>query len=64
MIKRTMQIDKAEQICDLMCGKPEDEEHEYCLRCGRKLKSEEARVRGYGMVCIKKLKTENKNRLF
>jgi len=29
-------------------------EHEYCLRCGRKLKSEENRVRGMGLICWQK----------
>ena len=39
-------------------------EYEYCLRCGRKLKNEEARIKGYGIVCEKKLKQECKKRLF
>lgn len=30
-------------------------EHEYCLRCGRKLKNPIARQKGYGAVCEKKL---------
>jgi hypothetical protein len=29
-------------------------EHEYCLRCGRKLKNPEARRLGYGKVCLEK----------
>lgn len=29
-------------------------EHEFCLRCGRKLKNSIARERGYGAVCYKK----------
>ena len=29
-------------------------EHEYCLRCGRKLKSVENRQRGMGKVCWEK----------
>ena len=29
-------------------------EYEYCLRCGRKMKNEEARLRGFGLVCWKK----------
>lgn len=33
----------------------EIKEHEYCLRCGRKLKNPIARQKGYGAVCEKKL---------
>lgn len=29
-------------------------EYEYCLRCGRKLKSHESRMIGYGTICLKK----------
>ena len=32
-------------------------EHEYCLRCGRKLKNPIARQKGYGAVCERKMKT-------
>lgn len=39
-------------------------EHEYCLRCGRKLKNPAAREKGYGIICEKKLKTRMKNALF
>jgi len=35
----------------------EIKEHEYCLRCGRKLKNPIARQKGYGAVCERKLKT-------
>ena len=28
--------------------------YEVCLRCGRKLKSEESRLIGYGKICYKK----------
>ena len=35
-----------------------DKEYEYCLRCGRKLKNSEARKIGYGVVCLKKMKTD------
>lgn len=55
-LKRTVVVNNLEQMCDLMCGKPEDE-HEYCLRCGRKLKSPEARMLGYGTVCFKKMQS-------
>lgn len=62
-IKREMQINTCEEMCELMCA---PEEHEYCLRCGRKLKNADARVLGYGTICYKKLCTENneKTRLF
>ena len=36
--------------------KPKD--HEYCLRCGRKLKDKDARKIGYGKTCYKKMQTE------
>ncbi len=39
-------------------------EHEFCLRCGRKLKNPEARIKGYGIVCEKKMKQSQKKRLF
>ena len=34
----------------------EIKEYNYCLRCGRKLKSKEARLRGYGKTCYAKCK--------
>ena len=39
-------------------------EYEYCLRCGRKLKNDKARKLGYGGICIKKINTQVRNRLF
>ena len=39
-------------------------EYEYCLRCGRRLKSVKARKQGYGDICFKKMKLNQKNRLF
>lgn len=36
-----------------------------CLRCGRKLKTDEARQIGYGTICMKKMQSEKKvKRLF
>ena len=36
-----------------------------CLRCGRKLKTDEARQVGYGTICMKKMQSEKKvKRLF
>ena len=34
------------------------DEFEFCLRCHRKLKNEEARKIGYGKVCLKKAKKQ------
>ena len=39
-------------------------DHEYCLRCGRKLKNPMARERGYGAVCEVKMRHEKGHRLF
>lgn len=40
-------------------------EYAYCLRCGRRLKNEEARIIGYGKICLEKAKQEkNIPRLF
>ena len=39
-------------------------EHEFCLRCGRKLKNPVARKNGYGAVCEKKLRVADQARLF
>lgn len=32
----------------------EPELHENCLRCGRKLRSEESKILGYGPICWEK----------
>ena len=67
-IDRTMVVDNMDQLCDLMCGDPEPDgdEHEYCLRCGRKLRSAASRMLGYGDTCRRKLEHENRRmtRLF
>lgn len=39
-------------------------DHEYCLRCGRKLKNSQARELGYGKICYRKLKMDCGRRLF
>ena len=36
----------------------------FCLRCGRRLRTKEARQKGYGAVCEKKLKIDKQKRLF
>ena len=35
-----------------------------CKRCGRKLKTDEAKERGFGPVCLEKARTEKRNPLF
>lgn len=42
----------------------EIKEHEYCLRCGRKLKNPIARQKGYGAVCERKMKVGKIKSLF
>ena len=42
----------------------QDKLYDKCLRCGRKLKTEETRQRGYGDICWKKVKENKKVRLF
>jgi hypothetical protein len=40
-------------------------EYEYCKRCGRKLKSQESRMIGYGAICLQKSKESSHSiRLF
>ena len=39
-------------------------DHEFCLRCGRRLKNPDRRRIGYGIVCEKKMKTKKKGGLF
>ena len=36
----------------------EPELHENCLRCGRKLRSDESKILGYGPTCWEKSKQE------
>ena len=38
-------------------------EYEYCLRCGRKLKSVETRRKGSGIVCEKKMRVKHRKKL-
>ena len=33
--------------------------HEYCLRCGRKLKSEESKLLGFGKTCWEKYNADD-----
>ena len=36
-------------------------EYNYCIRCGRKLKSVENRIRGMGKICYEKSLRERRN---
>lgn len=42
----------------------EKREHEFCLRCGRRLKNPIAREKGYGAICEKKLRITDTRKLF
>lgn len=59
-------VNSLDEMCDLMCNNavPVSKEYKYCLRCGRKLKSPETRLRGYGKICEKKMKNPVNTRLF
>ena len=39
-------------------------EFDYCLRCGRKLKNPKARLIGYGVICLNKIKHLGQTPLF
>lgn len=41
-----------------------ENEYLYCLRCGRKLKKPENKIRGMGKVCWEKSRKEEARRLF
>lgn len=59
-------VNSLEEMCGLMCDNrlPKQKEHEYCLRCGRKLKNPRARLKGFGVMCEKKMRKVKKGRLF
>ncbi len=40
------------------------DEYNYCLRCGRKLKTPENKIRGMGKICWEKSHLEQSKRLF
>lgn len=41
------------------------QEYQFCIRCGRRLKTQEARERGMGKVCASKYaEKEERNKLF
>lgn len=44
--------------------KTEIKEYQFCLRCGRKLKNPEARIKGYGTICEKKMRVNQNKKLF
>lgn len=43
---------------------PKSQLHTKCLRCGRRLKTEEAQMLGYGKVCWEKHLTDKQTTLF
>lgn len=50
---------------ELRTERLEDKVYERCLRCGRKLKNDEARKIGYGKICLEKMQKPRKTkRLF
>ncbi len=61
-----VQINSLEDMCSLMCDNtiPDHRDYVYCLRCGRRLISQEAKQKGYGKTCEKKMKAESKMSLF
>lgn len=56
-INRTVVVDTLEQMCGGI--EQDNEEHDRCLRCGRKLKNPDARAIGYGTVCYNKIRTDS-----
>ena len=43
----------------------EKQEYQFCIRCGRRLKTQEARERGMGKICAEKyIEKEGKKKLF
>lgn len=38
----------------------EKKDHEFCLRCGRKLKNPVVREKGYGAICERKMKVDSR----
>ena len=62
---RLHQQRKEERNMKPMKQKTEEVDHPVCIRCNRKLKSPEARLRGMGDVCWKKYQQEQaKKKLF
>lgn len=57
-------VNTLEEMCDLMCNNILPKEHKYCLRCGRKLKTPENRLRGYGKICWLKIQKNKRRKLF
>ena len=51
---------KSGNVNSINVNSAKDKEHEYCLRCGRRLKNVDARILGYGIVCWKKMQVEEK----
>lgn len=49
---------------EIVLGTVEKKDHEYCLRCGRRLRNPVARMKGYGAICEKKMKEKRNLKLF
>lgn len=63
----SVEINSLEDMCMLMCDNviPEHKKHySKCLRCGRALKSEQSKIRGYGKICEQKMQSESVFALF
>ena len=55
-----IQIDNPEDMCKLMCDNELPEKvYKYCLRCNRRLRSERAKLLGYGPICYKKIQNKS-----
>lgn len=66
-VKYGLQVGVASKIDDntnLLLEPKEQTVHLKCLRCGKRLKSEEAMARGYGKVCWEKHQKDRQSRLF
>ncbi len=61
-----IEIDNLEDMCNLMCDNIVPvKEYKYCKRCNRKLRSDKAKMLGYGPVCYEKMKHgTNRRKLF
>ena len=62
----TFEVDNLEDMCAMVCDNiiPQHKEYDRCLRCGRKLKKSEYRLRGYGKICWEKIIVKNSKKLF
>ena len=49
---------------DCVINTTQPPEFQYCLRCGKKLKSQEAKERGMGKICYEKSRRMKERSLF